>query len=212
MIVASMLGVATRRSHNLLLSQAAAERERANLARYFSPNVVEELSHNDEPLKKVRNQNVAVLFVDIVGFTTFAAQRSPQEVIETLREFHDLMERQVFSHEGTLDKYLGDGLMATFGTPVAGGSDATNALECVRAMTTSLESWNQDRQQKGAARNPCQLRVALRRRCPRRYWCQQAGICRHRQHGQCRQPTGGADPPARRGSRRQRCFGRTRTG
>ena len=149
MIVASMLGVATRRSHDLLLSQAAAERERANLARYFSPNVVEELSHNDEPLKNVRNQNVAVLFVDIVGFTTFAAQRSPQEVIETLREFHDLMERQVFSHDGTLDKYLGDGLMATFGTPVAGGSDATNALECVRAMTSAVESWNQERRQKG---------------------------------------------------------------
>ena len=147
MIVAAMLGVAVRRSHDLLMSQAAAERERTNLARYFSPNVVEELSHNDEPLKNVRSQDVAVLFVDIVGFTTFAAHRSPEEVIETLREFHGLMEQQVFNHEGTLDKYLGDGLMATFGTPVAGESDATNALGCVRAMNAAVENWNAVRQQ-----------------------------------------------------------------
>ena len=144
---AAMLGVAVRRSHDLLMSQAAAERERTNLARYFSPNVVEELSHNDEPLKNVRSQDVAVLFVDIVGFTTFAAHRTPEEVIETLREFHGLMEEQVFDHEGTLDKYLGDGLMATFGTPVAGGSDATNALGCVRAMNAAVEDWNTARRQ-----------------------------------------------------------------
>ena len=69
MIVAVTLAVAVRRGNDLLIRHAAVERERGNLARYFSPNVVEELSRNDEPLKQVRTQNVAVLFVDIVGFT-----------------------------------------------------------------------------------------------------------------------------------------------
>ena len=63
-IVAVTLAVTVRRSNALLISHAGIERERTNLARYFSPNVVEELSKNDEPLKQVRNQNVAVLFAE----------------------------------------------------------------------------------------------------------------------------------------------------
>jgi adenylate cyclase len=134
MIAAVTLAVAVRRSNDLLIRHAAVERERGNLARYFSPNMVEELSKNDEPLKQVRTQNVAVLFVDIVGFTAFADARTPQEVVRTLRQFHALMEQEVFRHSGTLDKYLGDGLMATFGTPVAGEVDASNALRCTQGQ------------------------------------------------------------------------------
>jgi class 3 adenylate cyclase len=71
------------------------------------------------PPNSLRTQNVAVLFVDIVGFTAFADARTPEEVVPTLREFHALMEQEVFRHSGTLDKYLSDGLTATFGTPFA---------------------------------------------------------------------------------------------
>jgi adenylate cyclase len=60
MIAAVTLAVAVRRGNDLLIRHAAVERERGNLARYFSPNVVEELSRNDEPLKEVRTQKVAV--------------------------------------------------------------------------------------------------------------------------------------------------------
>ncbi|MCA1511429.1 adenylate/guanylate cyclase domain-containing protein [Bradyrhizobium sp. NBAIM01] len=149
MIVAVTLALAVRRSNDLLIRHAAVERERGNLARYFSPNVVAELSKQDEPLKQVRTQHVAVLFVDIVGFTAFADGRSPQEVVRTLREFHGLMEQEVFRHSGTLDKYLGDGLMATFGTPFAGEHDASNALRCAQAMIAAAESWNDQRAASG---------------------------------------------------------------
>lgn len=149
LIVAATLAVAVRRSHNLLLSHAALERERTNLARYFSPTVVQELSRNDEPLKQVRTQNVAVLFVDIVGFTAYADGKEPEEVIGTLREFHARMEHEVFQHGGTLDKYLGDGLMATFGTPFSGLSDAWNALKCAQAMIATVAEFNRERERKG---------------------------------------------------------------
>ncbi|QBF33819.1 adenylate/guanylate cyclase domain-containing protein [Thalassococcus sp. S3] len=139
------LALCVRRFNRLLLSNASLERERANLSRYFSPNVVEELSRNDEPLKAIRNHNVAVLFVDIVGFTHLAADRHPQEVIKTLRRFHGRMEAEVFAHDGTLDKYLGDGLMATFGTPMAGEKDATNALSCAKAMIQAVSQYNYER-------------------------------------------------------------------
>ena len=145
LIVAVTLAVAVRRSNLLLISHAGIERERTNLARYFSPNVVAELSGNDEPLKQVRTQDVAILFADIVGFTGYAEGRSPTEVIGTLREFHERMEREVFRHQGTLDKYLGDGLMATFGTPFAGERDAGNALLCAQAMIGSIDELNRDR-------------------------------------------------------------------
>ena len=151
MIVAVTLAIAVRRSNDHLIRHAAVERERGNLARYFSPNVVEELSKHDEPLKQVRSQDVAVLFVDIVGFTAFADARTPQEVVRTLREFHALMEQEVFRHDGTLDKYLGDGLMATFGTPFAGEADASNALRCAQAMIAAADRWSDERNAAGEA-------------------------------------------------------------
>ncbi|MGV6804371.1 MAG: adenylate/guanylate cyclase domain-containing protein [Ruegeria sp.] len=149
MMVAVTLGVSMRRLNHLLMSNAGLERERANLSRYFSPNVVEELSQNDEPLKQVRKENIAVLFIDIVGFTKFAAGRDPYEVIEVLRGFHARMEAEVFHHHGTLDKYLGDGLMATFGTPVPTPLDAVNALSCARSMADIIDRWNLERRRAG---------------------------------------------------------------
>jgi len=125
-------------------------RERTNLARYFPPNIVDQLAHTDQPLAAVREQDVAVMFVDIVGFTKFAEAHSPGETVGTLREFHARMERAVFDHHGTLDKFLGDGLMATFGTPQAGDRDAGNALACAKAMLAAVDRWNAERRAVGA--------------------------------------------------------------
>jgi adenylate cyclase len=159
LIVAMTLALAVRRSNALLISHAGIERERTNLARYFSPNVVAQLSGNDEPLKQVRTQNVAVLFADIVDFTAYTDGRSPMEVIGTLRLFHERMEREVFRHGGTLDKYLGDGLMATFGTPSASDSDAGNALRCAQAMIASVGEFNLERKNRGEP--PIKISVGL---------------------------------------------------
>jgi len=159
LIVAVTLAVAVRRSNALLVSHAGIERERTNLARYFSPNVVEQLSKNDEPLKQVRTENVAVLFADIVGFTAYADGRNPAEVIGTLRRFHERMEREIFRHEGTLDKYLGDGLMATFGTPFPGASDAGNALRCAQTMQGAIDDLNRERRHRGEP--PIRISIGL---------------------------------------------------
>jgi adenylate cyclase len=159
LIVAMTLALVVRRSNALLISHAGIERERTNLARYFSPNVVAQLSGNDQPLKQVRTQDVAVLFADIVGFTSYADGRDPSQVIGTLRQFHERMEREVFRHGGTLDKYLGDGLMATFGTPFTGGSDALNALRCARGMIASIAELNKERSRRNEP--PIQLSVGL---------------------------------------------------
>ncbi|WP_422036237.1 adenylate/guanylate cyclase domain-containing protein [Roseibium sp.] len=144
-LVAFTLSVTVKRFGDLLLEHVAVDRQRTNLSRYFSPNMIEELSANDNPLEEIRVQEIAVLFVDIVGFTTYANSRSPEEVIQTLRDFHARMEHAVFDNHGTLDKFLGDGVMATFGTPTPGKCDASNALKCARDMINAIEKWNLER-------------------------------------------------------------------
>ncbi len=149
-IVAGILAVNGHRNNKLIFRQANIARERANLARYFPPSIVDEMAGRDQPLGAIRSQNVAVMFVDIVGFTRMAEKQSPEEVVALLRQFHARLESQVFEHHGTLDKFLGDGLMATFGTPEPSPADAANALGCGRAMLADIEDWNLARKNAGA--------------------------------------------------------------
>ena len=141
-IVTGILALSVHRSRRLVLEQAQLARERSNLARYFPPNMVDSLAGRDEPLGSTRTQPVAVLFADIVGFTEWAEQHSPGEVIGLLREVHAKLEAAVFEHDGTLDKYLGDGLMATFGTPRRGPRDAANAIACAQSMVSAIDAWS----------------------------------------------------------------------
>lgn len=129
--------------------RAAAERARANLARYFSPNIVEILAERDEPLGAVRRQTVAVLFVDIVGFTRMAEEMPPETVVTLLRDFHDRMTAQIFACGGTVEKYIGDAIFAVFGLPIAAAEDAANALRCADGMVAALAAWNRERADNG---------------------------------------------------------------
>ena len=121
---------------------AAAERARNNLSRYFSPNIVEMLAAQDEPLGAVRRQTVAVLFVDIVGFTRMAEAMSPEAVVTLLRQFHERMTAQIFACGGTVEKYIGDAILAVFGVPTPTGDDAANALICADMMLEALDRWD----------------------------------------------------------------------
>jgi adenylate cyclase len=129
----------------------AAERARSNLARYFSPNIVEMLAVQDEPLGAVRRQNVAVMFADIVGFTRMAEAMAPEAVVTMLRRFHDHMTAEIFTCGGTVDKYIGDSIFAVFGVPTASDSDAGNALNCADRMLAALGGWNEERARDGEA-------------------------------------------------------------
>jgi adenylate cyclase len=125
--------------------RAAAERARANLARYFSPNIVKILAERDEPLGEVRRQTVAILFVDIVGFTRMAERMPPEAVVMMLRQFHERMTAPIFACGGTVEKYIGDAVLAVFGLPSAGPDDAANALRCADLMIAVLADWNGER-------------------------------------------------------------------
>lgn len=137
------------RARRLVRQQVAAEEARGNLSRYFSPNVVEQLSAAPGDLDVARSQNVAILFVDVIGFTKMSEDLPPDRMIAQVREFHGRMVEQVFQHGGTVDKFMGDCVMATFGTPVSGPSDATNALRCSLAILDEVREWNASRRAAG---------------------------------------------------------------
>ena len=128
---------------------ASAERARSNLSRYFSPNIVDMLAAQDEPLGAVRRQTVAVLFVDVVGFTRMAEAMPPEAVVTLLRQFHERMTAQIFACGGTVEKYIGDAIMAVFGVPTPSDNDAANALICAERMLEALDRWNAERTQVG---------------------------------------------------------------
>lgn len=137
----------------------AAERARFNLSRYFPQSLVETLSQTDEPFGSPREQNVAVLFADIVGFTAMTTAMRPDEVFKLVRDFHGCTARTIFEAQGTLDKYIGDGLMATFGTPESTGADAGNAIRCALAMVDAVEALNDTRVSAGEA--PIQIAMGV---------------------------------------------------
>src|SRR5262245_51933679 len=138
---------------------ADGDRQRAVLARHFSPNMVDELMRTGGQLDSERTQVIGVLFADIFNFTATTAALPQHEVIDLLRRFHQLVEEAVFGNHGTLDKYIGDGVMATFGTPRPGPQDATNALNCTRSLIRGLNQWNLERGGKGL--RPIRIGVGL---------------------------------------------------
>jgi class 3 adenylate cyclase len=118
------------------------ERERANLARFFSPKIVDQLASIQTPFSFARRQPATVLFVDMVGFTAYSSGKPPDVVIGMLRDMLQLLSEAVFSNHGSVDKYLGDGLMAFFGPPLTSSRDATNAAACALEIVKSIECWN----------------------------------------------------------------------
>jgi PAS domain S-box-containing protein len=123
-------------------SRRLAERARENLSRYFSPSTVELLIEKDAPFGEARRQTVAILFADIVGFTTMAESIAPEDVIEILRTFHQRIEATIFASGGSVEDIVGDEVMAVFGVPSATPSDAAKAISCAGNILVDIENWN----------------------------------------------------------------------
>lgn len=159
LLLTAVLAAAVARSRRLLRRQVADHLARANLARYFSPNVVEMLAVSGPTGMAARRQQVAVLFADIKGFTTLSESLGVEATMELLQGFHELVARVVFDHWGTLEKYIGDAVMATFGTLSPGVDDASRALHCACALAGETGRWSERRVARGEA--PVQIGISL---------------------------------------------------
>lgn len=129
---------------------AIAEKENTQISRYFSPAIADKIkSASNEFMKPGGNlQEVGILFSDIRNFTTLSEALTPKETMEMLSEYHEKMVKVIFDNGGTLDKFIGDGIMATFGTPNPGQDDAENTLKAALAMRNALEEFNLSRKKR----------------------------------------------------------------
>jgi adenylate cyclase len=119
--------------------------ERQALERFLSSSIVERILANpDQVHLGGENQTTTILFADIRGFTRMSEKMEPQEVVELLNEYFTEMTDLVFENGGTLDKYLGDGLMAVFGAPLTKEDDSLRAVKTAIEMQQALVKLNRD--------------------------------------------------------------------
>ena len=145
LLLTLVLAAAVARSRSLLRRQVADHLARANLARYFSPNVVDVLASAEPSGTAARHQRVAVLFADVRGFTRISESIGAVRTMAFLQGFHERVTRVIFEYGGTLEKYIGDAVMATFGTPSPGPDDASRALRCAVTLATEIRRWSAER-------------------------------------------------------------------
>lgn len=122
------------------------EEQRQKLLRHFSPDVANLILSREEadadPLLLSVRDEVTVLFADIRGFTTLTERLAPLELGELLRRHFQEMSAAIFEHGGTLDKFIGDGVMAVFGAPVPNPHGARNAADCALSMLARVAALN----------------------------------------------------------------------
>ncbi len=136
------IAVENARAHERLAREEVA---RANYSRFLPEYVVTQMLENPESFKLGGvNQAITVLFADIRGFTRTSEHAPPERIVGILNRYFSAMTDIIFAHGGTLDKYLGDGLMALFGAPTATPEDASNALNAAVAMQRRLMGINQE--------------------------------------------------------------------
>ena len=134
-------------THTQLSQQAV---QRAALERFLSPAVVEMVAaHPDEVRLGGVAKEVSVMFADIRGFTGISEKMSPSKVVEILNDYFTRVTDVIFGNDGTLDKYLGDGVMAVFGAPISRDNDARNAVRAAIEIQRLVVQLNLDAADRG---------------------------------------------------------------
>ena len=157
--LANFAAVAIERAQ--LAEKIEQERKiRAKMERYHSPAVIDEIvkgSNVDED--EVRTADVSILFADISGFTTVSETKAPEEVAAYLSNFFSAAVDAIFAYGGTLDKFIGDAVMAFFGAPITQDDHADRAIMAGLMMMERVDEWNAQRQSEGLP--PVRIRVGI---------------------------------------------------
>ncbi len=141
------IAVENVRAHERLAKEEVA---RANYSRFLPEYVVKQMLDNPDSFKLGGVlQTITILFADIRGFTRISEHAPPEKIVNLLNRYFSAMTDIIFAHGGTLDKYLGDGMMALFGAPTVTPKDAANAISAAVAMQRRMLSINDELHQEG---------------------------------------------------------------
>jgi len=145
--LANFAAVAIERAQ--LAEKIEEERKiRARMERYHSPAVVDEIVKGSISIStesEVRSTDVSILFADISGFTTVSETKKPEEVAEFLSHFFSFAVESIFAYGGTLDKFIGDAVMAFFGAPLPQDDHADRAVLTGLMLQRMVNEWNVER-------------------------------------------------------------------
>ena len=147
-MAAGLVMILTLFLFNMVFGYLVEERGKRKLVgqfgQYIPPELVEELSRNPEAMAiGSENKELTVLFTDVRGFTTISESLSPEELSQLMNEYLTPMTEIIFRHRGTIDKYMGDAIMAFWGAPLANEKHARHALDAAFAMLEELRALQQ---------------------------------------------------------------------
>ena len=149
--VTAVLALAITRARRLLVRAAVDGAAARDLARFFDPNVAERIRGADQPLRAGEGEarDAAILFLDIRGFTRLSSELAPSALMALLTEYHARLVPLIQHHGGTIDKFMGDGILATFGAAQRLERYAAAALEAIDAVMEEAKHWQREREERG---------------------------------------------------------------